>query len=131
MAGTRRIPVPAALVLDSSCWLEVFDGGKRAGWYEHAVAKPGQLIVPVITIYEVCKYLARVKSADAANRAALYMCSGIVVDIDQDIAISAAGNGLPMADSLIYATAQARGAVVWTQDAHFDGLAGVHYFGTD
>jgi predicted nucleic acid-binding protein len=59
------------------------------------------------------------------------MCSGIVVDIDQDIAISAAGNGLPMADSLIYATAQARGAVVWTQDAHFDGLAGAHYFGRD
>lgn len=131
MAGTRRIPVPAALVLDSSCWLEVFDGGKRAAWYEHAVAKPDQLIVPVITVYEVCKYLARVRSTDAANRAALYMCSGTVIDVDQDIAISAAGNGLPMADSLIYATAQARAAVVWTQDAHFDGLAGVHCFGKD
>ncbi len=131
MAGRRRIPVPAVLVLDSSCWLEVFDGGKRAALYEHAVARPEQLIVPVITVYEVYKYLVRVKSAEAANRAALYMCSGTVIDIDHGIAISAAGNGLPMADSLIYATAQAQGAVVWTQDAHFDGLAGVHYFGKD
>ena len=39
-----------------------------------------------------------------------------------------AGNGLAMADSLTYATAQNAGAELWTQDAHFDGLAGVRYF---
>ncbi|MCZ4313517.1 type II toxin-antitoxin system VapC family toxin [Comamonadaceae bacterium G21597-S1] len=131
MAGAPgRLPLPAALVLDSSCWLEVFGGGARAAWYEHAVARPEPLIVPVITVYEVVKYLSRVRSADAAQRAALYMGSGTVVDIDQAIAVAAAGNGLPMADSLIYATAQAHGATLWTQDAHFKGLAGVHYFDT-
>ena len=61
-------------------------------------------------------------------RAGLYMQRGKVIDIDSDIALAAVGNGLPMADSLIYATAQAHGAVVWTQDAHFDGLASVRYF---
>ena len=34
---------------------------------------------------------------------------------------------LPLADSIIYATAQAHGATLWTQDAHFDGLPGVRY----
>jgi predicted nucleic acid-binding protein len=33
-----------------------------------------------------------------------------------------------MADSLIYATARAKGAELWTQDAHFKGLPGVRFF---
>jgi predicted nucleic acid-binding protein len=42
--------------------------------------------------------------------------------------LTAAANGLPMADSLIYATAQTRGAILWTQDAHFKALADVKFF---
>jgi len=34
---------------------------------------------------------------------------------------------LPLADSIILATALANNAVLWTQDADFDGLPGVHY----
>ena len=96
--------------------------------FEAAASEPEKLIVPVVTVYEVVKYLRRVKGADLAMRAALYMQRGKVIDIGSDIALAAVGNSLPMADSLIYATAQAHGAVVWTQDAHFDGLAGVRYF---
>ena len=129
MATARRVAVPTVLVLDSSCWLEVFDGGKRAKLYEDAVAAPDRLLVPVITIYEVYKYLTRVVSAEAAGRATLYMQRGTVIEVDSALAISAAGNGLPMADSLIFATAQAHGAMLWTQDAHFDGLLDVRYFG--
>ena len=65
---------PAAagpLVLDSSCWLEVFDGGTRAQLFEAAASEPEKLIVPVITVYEVVKYLRRVKGADLAMRAGL------------------------------------------------------------
>lgn len=55
-----------------------------------------------------------------------------VVELDAAIAIRAAALGirhkLPLADSIIYATAQAAGAVVWTQDADFVGLADVRYF---
>ena len=123
-----KVAATSLLVLDSSCWLEVFDGGTRAKLFEAAVSEPEKLIVPVITVYEVYKYLCRVKGAELATRAALYMQRGQVIDIDPDIALAAVGNGLPMADSLIYATAQTQSAVVWTQDAHFDGLAGVRYF---
>ena len=124
----RKTPPPGPLVLDSSCWLEVFDGGARAALFEAVAAEPEKLIVPVIALYEVFKYLARVKGAESATRAALYMQRGRVIDLDSSIVLAAAGNGLPMADSLIYATAQAHEAMVWTQDAHFDGLTGVRYF---
>ena len=124
-----RKPAPAEpLVLDSSCWLEVFGAGLHAGNYEAAIAKPAGLLVPIITVYEVYKYLRRVKGEAPALRAAHYMEQGKVIDIDWAITLAAAGNGLPMADSLIYATAQAHGATLWTQDAHFQHLPGVRYF---
>lgn len=59
------------------------------------------------------------------------MQRGQVVDMDAALVLAAAGNGLPMADSLIYATAQSRGATLWTQDVHFKGLRGVRYFSED
>lgn len=35
---------------------------------------------------------------------------------------------LPMADSIILATAQEFGAVIWTQDSHFEMMRNVRYF---
>jgi len=128
MATRRQVAGRGPLVVDSSCWLEVFDGGTRAALFQDVLASPQALVVPIITVYEVYKYLARVKGAAAAQRAAHYMQQGRVVDVDWAIAVAAGGSGLPMADSLIYATAQAQSATVWTQDAHFDGLPGVRYF---
>jgi predicted nucleic acid-binding protein len=63
-----------------------------------------------------------------ANQAVALMREGQVVDINLNIVLTAAANGLPMADSLIYATAQTRGAILWTQDAHFKALADVKFF---
>ena len=34
---------------------------------------------------------------------------------------------LPLADSIILATARSEGATLWTQDAHFTGLEGVRF----
>ena len=69
--------------------------------------------------------------SDALQAVAL-MQQGTVVDLDATLAIEAASIGvahkLPVADSIVYATALAAGAVVWTQDDDFDGLPGVEYF---
>jgi len=56
------------------------------------------------------------------------MQSGAVVDINQSLALEAARYHLPLADSIIYATAMQVGATLWTQDEHFKGLPNVHYF---
>lgn len=55
-----------------------------------------------------------------------------MIDLDSSLALSAAKLGhelkLPMADAIILATARRHGAVLWTQDADFVGIAGVKYF---
>jgi predicted nucleic acid-binding protein len=55
-----------------------------------------------------------------------------VIDLDATLAIHAAALGqrhrLPLADSIIYATAQAADATVWTQDSDFQGLTGVRFW---
>jgi len=116
------------VVLDSSCWLEFFSNSSRAETYAAIIADTAALIVPVLTIYEVYKVALREFGAGPANQAAALMRQGRVIDIDLTLALSAAANRLPMADSLIYATAQSHGATLWTQVTHFEGLAGVKLF---
>jgi predicted nucleic acid-binding protein len=118
----------APVVLDSSCWLEYFSNSPRAKSYADLIEKTASLIVPIITIYEVYKVALRQFGVAHANQAVALMREGDVVDINLNIALNAAGTCLPMADSLIYATAQMRGATLWTQDAHFKGLSGVKFF---
>lgn len=59
------------------------------------------------------------------------MQQGEIVDLDPGLALSAAKLGhnlkLPLADSVILATARKRNATVWTQDRDFDGLEGVRF----
>jgi toxin FitB len=135
---TRARPTPKALaagrrgaapvVLDSSCWLEHFADTDRAALFAKPLGAVESLVVPVITVYEVVKKLAREAGDEVAAAALTLMHQGRVVGVDLNLALAATRNGLPLADSLIYATAQAHGAQLWTQDAHFDGLPGVRYF---
>ena len=118
----------APIVLDSSCWLEYFADTDRADAFAPAVDAVELLVVPVLTVYEVVKKLAREAGDEIASAALSLMQRGRVVPIDVNLVLSAAVNSLPMADSLIYATAQQHQAVLWTQDAHFEGLPGVRYF---
>lgn len=126
--AAKRGPAAGPLVLDSSCWLEFFGRTDRLELFRAPILAVEQLIVPVITVYEVYKKIRRELGEDAATEAAALMQCGDVIELSLPLTLSAASNGLPMADSLIYATAQTRGATLWTQDAHFDGLPGVRYF---
>ncbi len=102
---------------------------EQASMYAPAVAKTEQLIVPLITVYEVYKKLRRELSDAIAREAIGLMRQGELVEADLTITLAAAAHTeLAMADSLIYATAQHHQAVVWTQDAHFEKLRGVKFF---
>ena len=118
----------AHLVLDSSCWLEYFNDSARADLFAAAAQAPAGLIVPVFTIYEVTKKLRREISPVVAGYAESMMRRGRVIDLDVTLARLAITYNLPLADSLIYATARTHDAVLWTQDAHFESLPGVKYF---
>jgi toxin FitB len=118
-------------VVDSSGWLEYFADGLNADFFDEPLQEPDALVVPAITIYEVFKSVLRQRGEDLALRVAAQMHLGKVVDLDADLAMSAAklsvNLGLPMADSIIMATALAHRATVWTQDSDFEGLEGVRY----
>lgn len=124
----KSAELPALLVLDSSCWLEFFADTDRADLFAAAVEHTERLIVPVITVYEVAKKLAREAGDEVATAALSLMQRGKVVPVDLSLALEAAVNGLPLADSLIYATALRHGAELWTQDSDFEGLQRVRYF---
>lgn len=115
-------------VVDSSGWLEYFADTDRAHHFAPALEDSGNLIVPVISIYEVFKKVLRERGEDAAIQIAAMMQGGEVVDLDSGLALEAARLPLPLADSLIYAAAMRRGAILWTQDEHFKDLPGVRYF---
>jgi predicted nucleic acid-binding protein len=118
-------------VIDSSGWLEYFIGGKNANFFAPIIEDTENVIVPTISIFEVFKRTLVEKNRDDALEAVAMMYDGKIIDLDREIALIAAELSfelkLPMADSIILATARANDAILWTQDEHFKGLAGVKY----
>jgi toxin FitB len=121
-------PASAFVVLDSSCWIEYFRDTPRAELFAPVAEASDNLIVPIITVYEVTKKMRRELDETIAAFCESVMCRGRMIDIDLAVVHQAAAFRLPLAHSLIYATAQAHKAILWTQDAHFEGLPGVNYF---
>lgn len=117
-----------ANVVDSSGWLEYFAGTTRAKLFAAAIEDEENLIVPVISIYEVFKKVLRDRDEDTALQIVSVMMTGRVVDIDTTLALEAAHLKMPLADSIIYAVAQRHEALLWTQDDDFKGLPNVRYF---
>jgi len=85
------------------------------------------LIVSVITVYAVFKKVLRERGENEALQVASMMQGGQVIEVDSAPALDAARYLLPLADSLIDATALRHGATRWTQDEHFKDLPGVRY----
>lgn len=119
-------------VVDSSAWLEYFADGPNAGHFAAAIEDTPGLLVPSITLLEVFKRVGQQRDEPMALTCVAVMQQGRVVDFDSALALRAAvvgrRHGLPLADSIIYATAQSFGALVWTQDSDFEGLDGVNYW---
>ncbi len=119
-------------VVDSSGWLEFFAEGPNAANFEPPLRKVDVLVVPTITIYEVFKVLLRESEENNALKAVAAMQQGQVIELDCSISISASRLSLkydlPMADSIILATARLYDCVVWTQNSDFEGLANVNFF---
>lgn len=118
-------------VVDSSGWLEYLADGPNAGFFASAVEATGDLIVPSISIYEVFKRVLQQRGENAALQATALMQQGRMAELTVSLALTAAHlsveESLPMADSIMLATARAFDATLWTQDADFASIAGVKY----
>jgi predicted nucleic acid-binding protein len=119
-------------VVDSSAWLEYFAGAAGADHFAAAMESVELLVIPSVCLFEVFKIVLRQRGERDALQAMALMQQGGVVDPDSALALSAGKLGvdrkLPLADSIVYATAQLVGGVLWTQDADFEGLPDVHFF---
>lgn len=119
-------------ILDSSGWVECLDAGPNTVHFSPVLLKLPTLLIPSIVITEVRKVALKQRTLEKADEVTQAMRSGIIVPIDEGIAISAADlfirYKLPLADSLIYAITLAHKATLWTQDQHFEGLPHVRYF---
>jgi predicted nucleic acid-binding protein len=118
-------------LVDSSAWLAYFAGERNAGFFAPAIEDSESLLVPTVCLYEVFRVILRERGEEEAFQAIAAMQAGTVVDLTTELALEAAALGLEaklaFADAVIYAVAQRQQAVVWTQDEHFAGLAGVKF----
>ena len=118
-------------VVDSSGWLEYFADGPNAAFFAPPIEDTPELLVPSVSLYEVFKRVLQQRDETEALKAAALMQQGSVIDLSTQISLSAArisiAESLPMADSIILATARIYNAALWTQDSDFRSIAGVKY----
>ena len=119
-------------IVDSSGWLAYFADEPQAKHFHSPLNDPSSLVVPTITLYEVFKVVLRETTENEALQAVAAMQKGKIANLTSSLGITAArfslGNNLPMADSIILATAREYDAIVWTLDSDFKKIKGVNYF---
>ncbi len=127
MARSERLNV-----VDSSAWLAYLADEPGAERFSAAIEETDRLVVPVVCIFEVFKVVARERGVDDALQAAALMQQARVIDLDANLALVAAkaalDHKLPLADSMVYATAMTVDGIVWTQDDDFEDLPDVRFF---
>ena len=118
-------------VVDSSGWLEFVADGPGADFFEGAISDKENLIVPLISVYDVYKRLFQDVGKDVALQTVAYMQSCELVDLDVESAIQAAefssSHKVAIADSIIYTIAGNHQATLWTQDKDLQSFDGVQY----
>jgi toxin FitB len=118
-------------VVDSSGWLEYFGKAENNLFFAPVIQKTDLLIVPTVSMYEVYKKIVLQRDEEEALSAIGWMSTGKIIELTQELALFAAvlsmEHKLPMADSMILATARAHDATLWTQDEHFKDLESVRY----
>jgi len=119
-------------IVDSSGWLAYFADEPNAKYFLIPLSDSKSLVVQTVILYEVCKVILRESSENDAMHAAVAMQKGSVVPLTPSLAIAASKlsleHNLPMADSIVLATAREFNATLWTQDSDFKNFSNVRYF---
>jgi toxin FitB len=118
-------------VVDSCGWLEYIDDGDNADFFEAAILDTEHLIVPALTIFEVCKRIYAQRDEFWAVRTKEFMTRGRVIELGADSLLAAAmfssKQKIAMADAIIWQTAHEHKATLLTQDIDLKGLPHVKY----
>ncbi len=118
-------------LVDSSGWIEYLAGGGNAAFFRKPIESEEPLLVPSLSLFEVYRHMLRHIGREEALNVVAAMRSGVLVELDDLLALEAAElsieTKLALADSMMLATAHAHDAELWTQDSDFEGLEGVRY----
>lgn len=119
-------------LVDSSGWIEYLLDTERADLFAEPIEQRHTLLVPVIALFEVHRVLGRKLPPELVAKCLNVMRMGRVLEITDQRAIAAADvalrHRLAMADAMMYSLALEHSATFWTQDAGYQGLAGVQWF---
>lgn len=118
-------------VLDSCGWLSYFTQDSNADYFAPIIEDCDNLLVPGTVVYEVCRRLLALYDKDAHDLGLRYLKKGRFVATDLGVFAAAAASSkqykLYMADAIIWQTAQAHGATLYTQDAGLKDLPNVKF----
>lgn len=119
------------LLVDTSAWIEIFDGSEVGRSLEKRITSPDLCLVPTLVQFELIKWMRRERGDALADSVLAFTQNCVVQPLDTQIAIAAAdfsaSHRLSTGDAIIYATARLTEAELLTCDAHFDGLQSVTY----
>jgi toxin FitB len=119
------------IVIDSSGWVEYLGGGAKANRFARYLESQAVLFLPSMVVYEVHKKIYREQGKGLAD---IFLSQAFgygerLIPLTLELAILASRTSLeanlPMADAIIYATAQHHRAELITSDTHFADLPGV------
>ena len=119
-------------IVDASCWIEFFLAGANGPKFKPVIENTSELLVSSVNMYEVHRVLSRKLPVELRDMCLEVMRRAPVIELNDERAIAASElslkHGLAMADAAMYAIALEHKAVLWTQDADYQGLKGVKYF---
>jgi predicted nucleic acid-binding protein len=122
-------------IVDASGWIEFFLAGTNGPKFKPVIENTSELLVSSVNMYEVHRVLSRKLPVELRDMCLQVMRRAPVIEFNDERAIAASElslkHGLAMADAAMYAIALEHKAVLWTQDADYQGLKGVKYFPKD
>jgi uncharacterized protein len=118
-------------LVDTSAWIEWLVDTPLGRTIAAELPAREQWLMPTIVQLELAKWLTRNVGEDKADQVIAFTQTCKVVDLDTAIALDAADlcarHKLATADAIVYATARAHGADLFTCDRHFEGLPRIRY----
>jgi len=117
-------------LIDSSLWIDYLINGN----HKELIEKEEKLLLATISLIEIKKKLSKLKipNKEISSKIDYIKKQSILINLDEKIAEKASEivieNNLPIADSIVYASAISNDAILLTLDNDFRGLNNVKIF---
>ena len=117
-------------LIDSSVWIDYLVNGK----HKELIEKEDKLLLATISLIEIKKKLSKLKipNKEIHDKVEYIKKQSIIINLDLKIAEKASKliieKELPIADSIVYASALINNALLFTLDNDFRGLENVKIF---